>query len=238
MSTCPRPGVRRGPLRWSGGHPCRPLTPCTLAGVARARAGVRGRRGGPRLRQRGRWGGSPPGLAPRRLPGAGVAAPPSGAGRGLVAWRLVLRQARVGVSCAAWGRSAGSGGGQGRWQGRAPAGPGKRRGAWDGRAVVHGPVVPRAFHPGALRRVRRHGPRRPGRGGILRPGWRPRGWRQSVTGKPGHRHRSPATQQGFAGDGKQPPLVPRSGSFPRLKPGVRRRSTRTVAFLYVSFTST
>ena len=30
-------------------------------------------------------------------------------------------------------------------------------------------------------------------------------------------------QQGFAGDGKQPPLVPRSGSFPRLKPGVRHR---------------
>jgi hypothetical protein len=28
-------------------------------------------------------------------------------------------------------------------------------------------------------------------------------------------------QQGPAGDGKQPPLVPRSGSFPRLRPGVR-----------------
>jgi hypothetical protein len=27
-------------------------------------------------------------------------------------------------------------------------------------------------------------------------------------------------QQGPAGDGKQPPLVPRSGSFPRLRPGV------------------
>jgi len=31
-------------------------------------------------------------------------------------------------------------------------------------------------------------------------------------------------EQGFAGDGKQPPLVPRSGYFPRLKPGVRRPS--------------
>jgi len=28
-------------------------------------------------------------------------------------------------------------------------------------------------------------------------------------------------EQGFAGDGKQPPLVPRCGSFPRLKRGVR-----------------
>ena len=31
-------------------------------------------------------------------------------------------------------------------------------------------------------------------------------------------------EQGFAGDGKQPPLVPRCGSFPRLKPGVRQRA--------------
>ena len=30
----------------------------------------------------------------------------------------------------------------------------------------------------------------------------------------------PCAQQGPAGDGKQPPLVPRSGSFPRLRPGV------------------
>jgi hypothetical protein len=29
-------------------------------------------------------------------------------------------------------------------------------------------------------------------------------------------------QQGPAGDGKQPPLLRRSGSFPRLRPGVRR----------------
>jgi hypothetical protein len=56
MSACPRPGVRRGPLRWSSGHPCRPLTPCALVGAARALSGVRGRRGGPRLRQRCGWG--------------------------------------------------------------------------------------------------------------------------------------------------------------------------------------
>ena len=139
-----------------------------------------------------------------------------GHGRGMVAWRRVLHHERGGISCAAWGRAAGSGGGQGRRQHRAPAGPGTRWGASCCRAVVHGTGVLRARHPGALRRVRRHGPRPTGRGGLLRPGWR-----QSVTGRPGPRRRSPATQQGFAGDGKQPPLVPRCGSFPRLKPSVR-----------------
>ena len=52
MSACPRPGVRRGPLLWSGSHPCRPLLPCALVGVVRALSGVRSHRGSPRLRQR------------------------------------------------------------------------------------------------------------------------------------------------------------------------------------------
>jgi hypothetical protein len=56
MSACPRPGVRRGPLWWSGGHPYRPLPPCVLVAAARARAGVRGRRRGPRLQPQGGWG--------------------------------------------------------------------------------------------------------------------------------------------------------------------------------------
>ena len=34
------------------------------------------------------------------------------------------------------------------------------------------------------------------------------------------------TEQGFAGDGFQRPLVPRSRFQPRLKPGVRRQNHR------------
>ena len=34
---------------------------------------------------------------------------------------------------------------------------------------------------------------------------------------------STCAEQGFAGDGKQPPLVPRFGYFPRLKPSVGRQ---------------
>jgi hypothetical protein len=222
MFACSRPGVRRGPLRWSGGHLCRSLTPCAMVAAARALSGVRGCRGGPRLRQR----------CGRRSEHARAGSKAHAGGwcrvtatRGTVAaWSrgaFVLRHERVGGSYAAWWRSAGSGGGgQGSRQRRAPAGPGKRRGASCCRAVVQGTVVPRALHPGALRRVSRHDPRLTGRCGILRPGWRPWGWRQSVTGRPGHLRRSPATQQGFAGDGKQPPLVPRCGSFPRLMRGV------------------
>ncbi len=55
MSACPRPGGRRDPQRWSGGPPCRPLPLCALVGAARALSGVRGRRGGARLRQRCGW---------------------------------------------------------------------------------------------------------------------------------------------------------------------------------------
>ena len=123
-----------------------------------------------------------------------------GQGRGMVEWFLVLHHERVGVSCAAWGLSAGSGGGQGSSQHRAPVGPSKRGGASCCRAVVQGTVVPSALHLEALHRVSRYGPRPTGCGGTLRPRWRPRGWWQSVTGRAGPLRRSPATQQGFAGD--------------------------------------
>ena len=130
MFAGPRPGVRRGLRRWSGGHLCRPLTPCTLVGVARARAGVWGRRGSPQAPAVVRLGG---GARPCWLHGAcrGLVSRPrhQGHGRGMGAWRRVLHHERGGVSCIAWGLSAGSGGGgQGRRQRRAPAGPGTRRG--------------------------------------------------------------------------------------------------------------
>ena len=83
---------------------------------------------------------------------------------------FVLRHERGGVSCTAWGRAAGSGGGPGGRQRRAPAGPSTRRGASCCRAVVQGTVVPRALHLGALRRVSRHGPRPTGRDGSRAPG--------------------------------------------------------------------
>ena len=40
-------------------------------------------------------------------------------------------------------------------------------------------------------------------------------------GLPARRRTTTYAQQGFAGDGEQRPLVPRSRSSPRLKPGVR-----------------
>ena len=161
MSACPRPGVRRGPRRGSGGHPCRPLTPCVLVGAARARAGVRGRRGGPGSGRRVAGGGSTPVLAPRRLPVAGGASPRPGArsrpGRG-GAWSCAMRGLTSsalragGLRGPAAGRAAGravppqgqaSNGGHGaagrastaRWY-HAPSTPGPCAAAV---AMVHGP---------------------------------------------------------------------------------------------------
>src|SRR5712691_7414013 len=140
MSAYPRPGVRRDPLRWSGGHPCRPLTPCALVGrlghsqVCEAVVVTPGSGSGVA------GGGSTPVLAPRRMSVAGVAAPPPGA-RSRHGHVAPLSCAMRGVASPALrgGFLLGPAAGRAARQRRAPAGPGKRRGASGCRAVVHGP---------------------------------------------------------------------------------------------------
>ena len=149
-----------------------------------------------------------------------------GHGRGVVRWCRVLCPDLLGVSCPAWGRMAGAGSGGGRagstviQQHHASTGghraPGRSCRAWW--CDASSTPVPGARQPLS--------PTATGGGGLRRPGWCPRGWRRSVTGKPGYRRRSPATQQGFAGDAQEPPLVPRSDYWARLKPGVRLQRRR------------
>ena len=204
---CLRPNGRRGPTRRACGLSCRPVVPRALAGVVRAPSGVQGHRGGPW--QRLGWG---PAACPRHWEH----------GCGVVGWRRVLRHERVGVFCAAGGACCGV-----RRRAGPPSAPcpSRARHATGPRAAErssqvrwgHAPAIP---GPCAASVAMVHGPRTL-RHAAARVA--PRGWRQSVTGRSGHLHRSPATQQGFAGDGKQPPLVPRCGSFPRLKPSVRLR---------------
>jgi hypothetical protein len=111
---------------------------------------------------------------------------------------VLLRPGRGGVSCPARGCAAGSGGaGPGSGPRRAPDTPGGPRatGRW---CRTRGATRP---PPLSLARVSRHRPRPPGGGGSRRSGWCRRGWRWSVTGKPGSPRWSPAPQQGRAGDG-------------------------------------
>ena len=146
-----------------------------------------------------RW----PALGPMRLPGSSLASPALGArarrGRGA----LCPAPAHGVVSCPAEGRAAGSGGGGRRSRQRcAPAASGTHQGgiALPGGRAGHGGS--HTLHLGASCGVSRHHPRPTGWCGIRRPGWYPRGGRRSVTGKPGHPRRFPATQQGLAGDGE------------------------------------
>jgi len=220
-----RPHGRRDPRPSSCCHPCRPMVPCTLAGAVGAPSCMRGRRGGPRLRQQ--RGGC------RVLACVGTTAP-AGKQHGVPGTRstgaagvgaLCPVPAHGGVSCPAEGRAAGSGGG-GRHSRQcwAPAASGTEQGGLVllGGCAGHGGT--RTLHPCAWCCISRHHPRPTRWCGIRWPGWGPRGGRRSVTGKAGHPRQFPATQQGLAGDARQRPLVPRSRCRARLKPGVRPKA--------------
>ena len=192
---------RRTPRRRAGCPPCGAVVPGTLARAAWAPSCGRGRRGGfRRQQQRG-------GCRTRAHAGANALAwgsvaslaPGARVQCGQVAPRPVSWHARRLLPC--MGACRGS-----RWrpsgsQG-APCSSSARptTGASHSRVVVPGPTVPSVLCPAACHRGRRPLPWSTGRGGLWQPGWCTRGGRRSVTGSPGHPPRSPATQQGLAGD--------------------------------------
>ena len=193
------------------------------AGGCGAGPGMRGGRGGgPGPCSRVAGGVPWPVLAPTRTCGAGVTSPSAG-GRSPRGW-VTVPPAPWGAACRLRRGGALQGPAAGGAASRAVSPPHQARhgGAARSRAVVQGTRVPRALHPCPWCRVSRHLPSPRACGGIRRPGWGPRGWRRSVTGRRGPPRREPATQQKRAGDGCQRPLVPRSRCPPRLTPSVRR----------------
>ena len=156
----------------------------------------------PRPDSGGAGGRRKPVLGPTPAPGAGGVSPSpeARARRGEVAPLPAPRPGgcrRPGVGACGW-----------RWRQRdrrpcrVPAAPGQHRGACRRRVVVPGLGVRCALVPRAGCGVSRPCPRRTGCGGLWRPGWCPRGWRRSVTGRPGPPRQSPAPQPGLAGDGE------------------------------------
>ena len=198
-----RPPGRRGLRPSSCCDPCRPMVPCTLAGAAWAPSCVRGRRGSPRLhQQRGgcralaRAGANAPAGEPHGVPSTGStgAAWSGGTVSCTSACRRLLSGARA-CCRVRWRRSV-------QQATRCPSRTRRASGCitLPGARAGHGGA--RALHPCAWCRVSCHHLGPTGWCGIRRPGWCLCGGRRSVTGKPGHPRRCPATQQGLAGDGE------------------------------------